>query len=569
MDFRIIVLISLIPFSYPQFIQIHDISNNPGALIMKVGEGRISLGYDKVLHIIELNQFKNSITTIKNVLNRIDNKTGDFSNLIELKLSMINDTFMSLLPRNRKVKRSIEVLGSTIKLITGNLDAQDLRNINADLYALKNNENSLLNENNKQISINANFQERINIVNNQIKDHENSLAKILLEEDYLITESTKISILFQLDMLLNSLHSIENSLSLVKVNIINKQILSNSELEVIAAKLTKQGFKIDSLDEVCVYLTTTAFYQGENIIISINIPNVQPIVFDKMLLLPLPVNNKTANIDHKVIFKHENETLAVSTGCQETPKITLCKRELLINISADDCIAPLIRGLNGKCPFSELPQTIEYELPAPGTIIVKALTNKITLSSTCGINQRELKGIFLVSFHNCTIIIGNKLFENYEIQFRHPIIAPLRSNQIAETHLEKYVNISQLHDLHIENRKTLQSLELKQHLSIGSFICAVILITIILGIVYHKTRISSTALVERTGRASLRDGGVNSQRFPRTSPVADDRDSHRTNTAASAIAAPASVTYTVNKSCIALPALGNSKPTEFSRSAVS
>lgn len=146
MDFSFIIFLLFIPFSYPKFIQIHDITNNPGALTLSAGEGRILEGYNRLLHTVDLNELGVTIGILESLVLKINSSTGDFSKLIDHKLKEISNTYKALLPNTSRNKRSIETLGSAIKFITGNLDAQDLRQINSNINAIKISDMFLINE---------------------------------------------------------------------------------------------------------------------------------------------------------------------------------------------------------------------------------------------------------------------------------------------------------------------------------------------------------------------------------------------------------------------------------------
>lgn len=148
----IFLIIILLPLSiHPQTIQIHDITNN--ALILKRGKGKIVAGYDRLLHVIDFTQFEISISIIENVINQMQNSTSELTQIIKIKLREIKFIFSTLNPKPNRSKRSIDIIGSTIKLITGNRDAEDLKVINKNLDEIRKTGNSLVKQNNRQIKI--------------------------------------------------------------------------------------------------------------------------------------------------------------------------------------------------------------------------------------------------------------------------------------------------------------------------------------------------------------------------------------------------------------------------------
>lgn len=501
-----IIIVLFLPLSFPKFIQVHDITNNPGALTLSAGEGRILEGYNRLFHTIDLNELGTTIGVLKKLISELNSSTGNFIKLIKLKFTQINDTYRALLPNSRN-KRSIETLGSAIKFVTGNLDAEDLREINRNINDIKRLDNSLIGQNNKQIVINEAFQNRLQTLKDEIQNHENVILKLATQKNYTVTENAKIVILFQLDTVLQTLRTLENGIALAKLNIVNRQLLTINELKIIAQQLDQVDITLDSLEDAYNFLSVTVFYHGYHLIISIDIPRLSSTNYERVIIEQLPIKNKTVNIIHQTVLVHLNETIAILSEIQQIAKIYIYKRNQLLNITNDLCIAPLVRGRSGKCPFKETPPTTEYRLLAYGTLIVKATLENIVMSSTCGINQKELRGNYLIIFHNCSVIIQDRLFENLELNFNHPIISPLGTYQIEETQLEKFYNTSYLHKMHIENRKHLDSLKVHHFSSIGAIfgiISIIILVTI-----YRQRKVIAAFFIRRTGRASLGDGVVN------------------------------------------------------------
>jgi hypothetical protein len=223
------------------------------------------------------------------------------------------------------------------------------------------------------------------------------------------------------------------------------------------------------------------------------------------------------SISHHIVLVHSNETFSILQNSRQKGSVQIYKREQLLNITDDLCIVPLVRGQNGKCPFKEIPPSTECKLLTYGTILVKAISKSITMSSTCGMNQKDLRGNYLIIFHNCSVIIQNMLFENLELNFKHPNILPLELLQIEETHLDKHYNISHIQKLNIENRHHLELLKSYHYSSTGVIF---ILITIIIAtLTYRQRKLVSTFFKRSPRRASLGEGVVNNQPAFHIEPV--------------------------------------------------
>lgn len=507
-----LILLIMVIISHGQWMQVHDISSNTGVLTIREGKGRILVGYNRLLHVVELSQFEISIKIIENAIGNLNDNTGDFSKIILSRVREIKTLYESLRPKRILRKRSIEMLGSAIKFITGNLDTEDLRKINRELDTIKMSYNNLTTQNNRQVRINSKFQNRLNLINEEIRSQENIIKKIALGENLIITDHVKVSIIFQLNSLLRSMQEIEETLTLSKLNVVNRKILAYTELITIANELKSQNLEIDSLDEVCSYLTATAFYRGPNLIFSINVPRVSEHVYERTIIEPLPHDNITAQLSYTTIFVHQEETLAVLSKCPSNNHVAICNRNQIKDVSKDGCLAPMLKGSTGKCITIERPPKAEIKTLAIGTILLKDTTEEVILNNTCGTKQQTLGRTTLITFFNCSIIIENQVFENYETEFKHPIITPLHVSQIERIQVQRHVNVSQLQEMHIKNRQLLENLEVNHRngtiiFAVVSVCLLAILLTMCKRLHHIKTWVQSF-----TGRETLGEGAVNNQK---------------------------------------------------------
>lgn len=498
----------LIP-SHPKSIQIHAITNNAGALILKKGEGRIVTGYDRLLHVIDFTQFEISLSIMENMISQLANSSSSFSDIINIKLREIKFILNSIHTKTYRSKRSIDFLGKAVKFVTGNLDADDLTFINTNLNELRRTGNTLIHQNNRQIKINSKFENRLNLINNAIKNQENVLRQIINNSDFATIENQKILIIFQLDTFLNTLKSIEYSIMLAKINIISKLILTPKEIEIIAQEIKDQGLQIHDLDEASDYLTTTVFYKEAALIISVNIPHLHHTTYQKVIMEPLPLLNHTIKLVHKTVFINQHEIFAITSNCRENSQVTLCERSQLVEISDDPCEAPLLREQHGQCHLSEKPPTTETRMISPGTLLIITVHQDVTINSTCGVNNKTLTGIHLVTFHNCSLYVRNQLYENFELRFYQPTILPIQPIKIKAFEIDRHINISELHELNIQNRQHLNTVRFKHLVGFASLGTVIIFIIAVIGFgifKYHQIIKSSSG--HCSGRAILIGGAV-------------------------------------------------------------
>lgn len=511
---------TLIIISSSQTIQISEITNNAGALILEKGEGRIIAGYNRILHIIELSHFEASIKFVEKIIENaqevLSHTDSILSDIIESKLNNVKTIYNNLKPKHYRNKRSLDFLGTAIKLVTGNLDANDLQMINLNIEKLKTTGETLIAQNNKQIKINSNFEDRINFVNDQFKSQLSLLKELTEQNRYFMNESERISIIFNLNTLLETLNAIENAIMLAELNIVSRFILTQKELETIAQEMQNNGLHIQSLDDAYSYLSPTVFYRGSSLIICANVPRLTPTHFKKLNIEPLPHNNRTIKLNHKEVLKNEDTIFAIKSKCKEYTDVTLCERKQLIEISDNQCESQLLKGRTGKCLVIEkYPQT-EIVTLSRGTILVKAMSENVSINSTCRTHPNSLKGIFQITYHNCSIYVKNELYENYEIEFHHPIIIPLQPHMIQTLHIERHVDLAELHKQHTTNRDHLQTIDLTHKMGFGMISSTVLIMAICLSIFYFKFRPTSTNNKICSGRAKLEEGRVKTEINPQT-----------------------------------------------------
>lgn len=499
---HLFIMMTIFHLSLGKFIQVHNINSENSAMKIKLGNGRLLTGYNRLLHTIDLQQVSQSITILQELANKL-NESGDFSKIIDIKIRKLINEYKTILPQKSGIrnKRSIETLGSTIKFITGNLDANDLRIINQNIQAIKDNDYKLIKETNNQIIINQSFQNYINKLNEEVKKYENYIYKLTTQKNYVLNENSKIALIFQIEMLLNFFNIITNQ---INMNIVNHQLLTTKELKIIYDQLESTGLKPRSLDDVYNFIGVTRFYHGNHLVFSFDIPKVSSTTYEITRIEPLPSSGKIIDIgSHSKYLVSKTETLQVLLD----NGINIFKRSDVLNIT-DSCITPLTQGLKGKCPFKETTLTPQIQLLTFGTLIVKSASNT-TLSSTCGVNEKQLNGNYMIIFHNCSVIIQNQLFENEELQFDHPNILPIKSTQVEESHLEKIFNMTLLHEVQKVNQQHLESLKIYQHSSSG--VILVIILVIIATITYTKWNAITIIFKKRTGRASTKGGGVKNE----------------------------------------------------------
>lgn len=144
-----------------------DLSHNNGIIAIKIKQVRIRIGFERVIHKINIQSIENNIDFIEKTMTNL--KVIDhLRSTLEFKIQYARGKLMSLYSHRTK-RALVNVLGSAIKLIAGNPDSEDLEIINHNLATLERQENLLSKTISKQIIINEHIQNKINNITDILK----------------------------------------------------------------------------------------------------------------------------------------------------------------------------------------------------------------------------------------------------------------------------------------------------------------------------------------------------------------------------------------------------------------
>jgi hypothetical protein len=386
--------------------------------------------------------------------------------ILKQKQNEANFILENLIAKRRRTKRSFNILGSTIKMITGNLDNEDLLKIENQLIILKNSNNALVTENNEQVRINELFENRINNLTKQAYrqsiEIDSIIKQAMLSLDRPLDWKHILhvhSIIFNIDMVQHQLATIFESIQLSKLGIISKAFLQPSELEFATHLLETQGLVIESYDQTYEFLEPIAFHNDSDIVVIIKIPKLRQGDYVQLQIEAIPVRDKIISINATKVIVGNNESYLVTFPCRNIERNNICNLENLYNVSNDDCLHQILRGNPSNCTFTKSPQKSEIKAIENLGVLIKNSVEPIFLQNNCGYGPRNLTGTFLISFKDCSIILNGKQFSSKTFEGEtKPTILPLHSVNVEEAEIE--INrIDKLEQMHIHNRHKLEYLE--------------------------------------------------------------------------------------------------------------
>lgn len=200
--------------------------------------------YDLTNLINEYDRLNHQYVTISNLTkaNQVyERELGNYDNIVQYYKNLIDEKLKPFEKRPRKKRGLINGLGSIIKQISGNLDAEDGKHFDTVINNLQQNQNSIINQINQQYSINKEIIENFNKTVQDIEHNELLMvSRIQQLESLMSTTITHTDMLFAKDLInqlinlfniiLHIIQDTENSVTFCKLNILHPSIITSEEL---------------------------------------------------------------------------------------------------------------------------------------------------------------------------------------------------------------------------------------------------------------------------------------------------------------------------------------------------
>ncbi|XP_055630127.1 uncharacterized protein LOC129770943 [Toxorhynchites rutilus septentrionalis] len=419
--FRLLLLFIIRPIvletKHDVKIHLQNLGRQP-ILIFHQGEGRLRLDYKYYIHHFNLTIIR---TQIKGLRDQFDNfSKNQFTDLIVEKFNEIDFALKSIDPIRRH--KRWDSLGAIWKFLAGSPDANDLKIINSS-------RNNLIINNNEQVKINRE-------VNLQLKEAIFQTKKAIQLFNVRSIEMYCTKLLFHLNFLSEKLNQIINTIMLAKLGLVNEQILSQREIDILITDLARENITVHTAVEATNYATTSVASNNLEIALIIKMPKLDPRIFNKIRLYPIIHNNKKVHTLHQLYLSHDDEIYRI--GSIE-PTIFATHEIQLDNTT---CIPKLLKGEPATCNYTSNPIEEEVLYLDERHILINTMKN-FTLSSNCGITQRNLSGSFVIFFSNCQLYVNNVLYTS-RVQTLPEYINETGSSTTTigqhPTHVQDFVN---------------------------------------------------------------------------------------------------------------------------------
>lgn len=453
-----------------QTIQIHDMTRNSGLLTLQTGNTLVKTGRHRIYHAVDLDKYQPVLDNIQIALDglRIFPDIADLTYMLRTKLEKTVESYKRLLPlRTHRHKRgALNFLGSAIKVITGNLDNNDLIQINDDLNTLLQDNQELIKQNNIQVTFNKQLEKRINSIIDSVNRQQNIIKqqiitarqsfiinKLINQNFTAIRQIFKIS--YHLDLLDDHLNSIFEVIQLAKIHTISKNFLESEELKFILARLEEENIPIINPDQAYDYLDIRTISKGNTLYFIIGVPQISKQTFSNLLLEPLPVDGKVIKLPWHQAATNGNFTYFLMDDCQYIGGNTICDEEKLQDVSGDECFSKILRGLPGKCTFTNYLNISNIKRLTDNHVVIKNAS--VTLQTDCLHNSRNLSGTFVIFFSNCSIMLNRKSYRTVTVLSKAlQSIIPLDGVKIEQSDFESSISLHELERMHTQTRELLR-----------------------------------------------------------------------------------------------------------------
>lgn len=429
-------------------MEVQDLTNNKGLLPLELGTARTIRTYNNLIHIVKLDDYRQNIDKIKDSLRTLNNTDGltDSIELTKFKLKELENRLHALTPRSRNRRGLINGLGTIIKAITGNMDANDAKKLNDEIETIMLNEKTLQIEINRQTQINGKMIERFGNVTKHINSQQVLIKKYL--EDFqdqlrnkIRSENSALRLIqflnqinYNIDLLNMHLTGIAEAVTLARLNIISKHILSPQELSELYLFFEKQSVNIKTDENIYEFLGLQAYFNDTNIIFNIRIPVIPKDSYSLFHIIPLPIHNNKIIKSKPYVLINPNYIQFLDAKCNNIERTFYCHETFHREETKNSrCIGNLITNKPASCELQEETTTTQIIQPEPNYLLLINVPES-TFNTTCGPANQKINGTVLIHFENCDVTINQVTYEAKENIFWDEInIFPTIFNDINVT----------------------------------------------------------------------------------------------------------------------------------------
>lgn len=522
-----------------------DISNNPGILPVNMGSAYLQSSTHILTHYFDISpiyeEFNKLISQRDRFLNSTEKKSylifditenikviGYIENLIKEKFKMFR------ISRNKR--GLIDGLGSIIKSISGNLDANDAERYDSIISEIKENQQNIAKQINKQYSVNLGIIEKFNNTISDIRHNEEILKERILLLKTVVEKADSIrhsiyakditqQLINLLNVVLNIMQDIENSVAFCKLQTLHSSIITGDELLQELSKISQfyknqLPFPIipSSINKYETLIKPKCFIKNQQIIYFLSVPLYDKESYELYYFLPTPSSNLNIIIpSSKYHLKSKDDLLPLDDFCvfingyhcdkkQLTFQNNSCERKILFENDFSSCQHTRLKITENSLEY--IPEINEYLAVLLQSEMVKENCHSVS-------HTKMMTGVILFDNNGCDTYISNRLLVFNDTTVGHAINFEEPSIKIMENSNVKFpeIKLRQLKIKKLENIVPIQ-LEDRKHVPDGYHLSATVISLILI-------TIFGCLLIFKYFRRSRRNPD-NNHDVARTQPLATD-----------------------------------------------
>uniref|UniRef100_W8AKY8 Retrovirus-related Env polyprotein from copia-like transposable element 17.6 n=1 Tax=Ceratitis capitata TaxID=7213 RepID=W8AKY8_CERCA len=327
------------------------------------------------------------------------------------------------------------------------MDDDDRQELNEHLKVIEENDHKLINAHNKQINVNLELQQNIDLLSEKVNENIKVYNSILNNVN--ITQKKDIEAIELIHL------QIQDLIAFSRIGILGRNILTYEEIKKF--EINKKKLK---------YIKSKVLEINKNLIIVIMIPQFCKEDYFEIEILPVPNKfNKEINIDKQ---RYITDTEKVY---DYTDEIIFKER---LNLSYK-CIQNIFKSKFKFCTSRTHNETEIKEIEK-GIVFTKSL-EKTKIKHDCNKMKYVIQGNNIIEFKKCSISINENNFENFDNIFYNLVILPFYEEMNVTSNINSLENV---HLKNIENTKQIKELKYKHTTNENYSISLTIKITIIL-----------------------------------------------------------------------------------------
>lgn len=463
-----------------------------------MGTAKLQTGTFRIIHVIELEAYEIILEDIRLQMGNLNESDPNYP-IISHQITQITNQLSILKPRINRNPRSLNFLGSAWKWLAGSPDHDDFQILKSQSYRL-------LKNSNKQVVINQAYTKRINKLTNVTNEVMN-----LLRSNTVLKNQYTLDLKYKLDVIKEELTNIEYALLWAKNDVVSSFILSNSELKIVKERFEESNIPFINLEEALNFSEIKIASDKKTILYIISIPTTEKYICKKLLIKPVKYNNKIIKLQYENVLTCESEMYGIKKHCKTYNELTVCNRDEIVNLSAENCIRKLILGKPSSCEEinnQHVPTVEEIQL---GTLFLNQFNGSITTEN----EVVNITGTFIIQFHNASITINGQEFVSKEVPSAKPLPAILHSKSSTKTYKE-LLTLEMLKELHINNTVHIDEIQEqgKIHIIANCTVTSLIVI-LIMGLVIVKYTINGQKEARRQQPEPQSKAAIDSPRLNR------------------------------------------------------